>query len=288
MYKPHRKLIWIGFLSTDRFFTERGVPMIWPTYEVRGRHKETHRIRTIRITTMSLEDCKVKAFEQGLMEPLEIMEMPPDKPSERQIEYAVNVGYKVTPEMSVRDVSALLDRYENADSSDPNPELLEYANDKSFNFSNYVGKKALYNIIFDNLIGREKTAFFIFCVYRWLSDDRKANLDKHPYRDRFFGMADILTGNDQFEKSMNKYCGEDIRFFGELIVRNNSSFGGSVNTIAYKTVAEMLSKEFGLNNQIVKTIHKYNEDRKYLKPLRLNNEHKGIIQSIFSLFFKTN
>ena len=232
-------------------------------FKVRGKHKDTNRYRTVQITAVSENKCRQKALEKGLIEPLEVEQLPPREPTERQRAYALSSGIQIPDGATFYDVSALLDRIENNDNSDPRPELIEYADSKEMIFSKYIGKKALYNLIFYCLDGTEKIAFFLLCVYRWLSDDRYANLNDHKYRDRFFKLAEELALDSSFVKSMNRYSGEEIRFFGEIRRPNGECYnGGSVNTIAYKKAAELICREFGLKNRTVKYLSDNRNERR--------------------------
>lgn len=247
--------------------------MYYKHYSVAGKHKDTGRKRTINISAISLEQCKEKAADEGILEPYEITEYPPSLPSERQLAYAKDLGIKIPENATFKDISALLDRKQQVDNLDPQQGLIDYANAREFEFSKYIGKKALYNLIFYKLSGKDKIAFFIFCVYRWLSDDRESNLDTHKYKDKFYELADKLTNDDKFVKSMNRYEGEEIRFFGALTSTNGEiSFGGSTETIAYKTASEILCKDLNLKNRKVKTLPKTNEniDRNQYKTSKKN------------------
>lgn len=132
-------------------------------------------------------------------------------------------------------------------------------------FSKCIGKKALYNLVFNELSDYEKISFFIFCVYRWLSDDRDSNLDTHKYRNKINDIANKLLSDERFIKSLNHYTGQEIRFFGEIRNQYGEVYsGGSTNTIAYKTISEILCKEFNLKNRNAKVFHD-------------NTTHKNII-----------
>jgi hypothetical protein len=98
--------------------------------------------------------------------------------------------------------------------------------------------------VFSNLEGIDKIAFFAFSVYRWLSEDRHANLDTHPHKDVFYEFAEMVKDDTNFNKSLLKYDGEDLRFFGTITSNDTTYSGGSNNTIAYKKTAEYLRNKF--------------------------------------------
>ena len=93
-------------------------------------------------------------------------------PSRRQLAAAARCGINVTSEMNAQDVSDLLSRHLRQDPKEPNPGLVEFARSRGIHFASGIGKRALYNRIWEQLPQYDKFAFFSFCVYRYLSDDR--------------------------------------------------------------------------------------------------------------------
>lgn len=209
-------------------------------YIISGIYQSTKRRRTIELPAISEEEARLYAINQGLIEPLEIFEKPPDPPSVAQIEYASSLGAKVPLNASKQDLSAIIQKKLDSD-SDPKQELIDYANHHKIIFSEYIGKRALYNLIFENLSTVDKAAFFVFSVYRWLTDDRRANLEIHPQRQIFFDFALQVIDNEKVMSSINRYSGKSTRFFGKIIQSNGEEiFGGSVSTIAYKAACDYL------------------------------------------------
>ena len=246
-------------------------------YKVKAIHRDTGRQRTLEISAISNEACRKEAINNGLLEPIEIIAIPSDSPTEKQLLYAKDLKIKIPVDATKADLSALIDRKVNADSSDPRPELIEYANGREMIFSKYIGKKALYNLIFNSLSGLDKIAFFLFCIYRSISDDRYHNLDKHQYRNAFYELAEGLSSDDSFGKSMKRYAGTDIMFFGKIISDDGSEYsGGSQNTYAYKTGTKLLCERFNLKNKSV--FHVANNN----KPLYPQKKQAGcLVTTIF-------
>ncbi len=178
-------------------------------------------------------------------------------PTERQIAYARDLGIAIPENISREDLSHMISKVVDKD-SDPNPGLVEYAQGKGILVSPHMGKRSLYSLIFSSLSGEDKIAFFAFSIYRWLSDDRRANLDNHPNKDAFYEFAKSVADNESFQKSMNRYSGDSLRFFGTLNVQGKDATlehtGGSTGTIAYKTAAEFLKNKFNLPLFKTKTI----------------------------------
>lgn len=215
-------------------------------YEIKALYVPTNKKRTIKIEAQNKADAI--AFikrDSEYAEPFEIKEFF-DPPTESQLDYAKDLKIKMPRDASIRDASALISRAVDRD-SDPNLDLIEYAKGRGLLFSKYAGKKTLYNLIFLNLPQLDKIAFFAFSVYRWLSEDRHGNLDTHPQRHFFYDYARLKSGDEKFIKSMEKYQGEDIRFFGMIKFSDGGeAYGGSISTIAYKDCTDYLNKKLGL------------------------------------------
>ncbi|GIO39093.1 hypothetical protein J41TS12_39540 [Paenibacillus antibioticophila] len=221
-------------------------------FEGTALYSITKRKRSVHIKANSIEEAKEQLLIDGYLEPINIEAVPLEVPSERQLEYARGVGISFPDDIDGYDLSALLSRYEKNDKYDPDPGLVDFADARNIEYSPYIGKKSMYNKVFDALELRDKIAFFTFCVYRYLSDDRHSNLDTSPLKEKFYSFADSQLKNSSFINSMNKYTGESLRYFGKMVIENEGDwetevYGGSTTTIAYKQTAEYLSSEFGLS-----------------------------------------
>lgn len=245
--------------------------MNYTRYKIKGKHFETKRIRSLNINAFDEDDAIELAKNSGL-ETIESIEVVPfEPPTERQIEYATDLGISIPEDACKWDVSTLIDRVVEKD-GEPREELVEFATNHRLFFSKYIGKNALYNLIFRELPDIDRVAFFIFCVYRHISDDRHANLDTHPFRDRFYEFAKEHVKDERFMKSMNRYQGVDLKFFGELTVNGWVHSGGSVNTIAFKT-----ARQFLIDNDLIQPSSHYaykslESDSNYENETILNEE----------------
>ena len=212
-------------------------------YKCRALYINTKRMRTIKDIQAFDEDGVIEQLKRlRYTEPFEIERVSFPEASDAQKEVLGNIYYG---DVCMYDASALISKKDDRDSV-PNPDLLEYATECKICLSYYIGKKALYDKIFWALEGRDKIAFFVFCVYRYTTDDRRANLNKSPHRELFYTFADDNLSNDSFIKSMNRYSGRELRFFGTLTINSRHITGGSTQTIAYKTALEFLRRHFTL------------------------------------------
>ena len=212
-------------------------------FKVKARYIPTNRVRTVEIWARSEEEAKNKLLSSDYSEIVSISRNF-HLPTEKQIAYAKSLGIQITSDMERQDISELIDRKIN-DKSDPNPGLVDFAENRDIIFSSYIGKKNLYNLVFSELPNLDKIAFFIFSVYRYLSSDREANLDISPYKSKFYEFAQSIESNDRLLNSLlSNYRGEDLRFFGTLHINSyNSLYGGSKQTAIYKAAIDFLLRE---------------------------------------------
>ncbi len=201
-------------------------------------------MRTVTESADSVEELREILLSKGFVEPFEVEELEPEAPTEKQLSYAKDLGIQIPNGATKHDLSTLIDRSLSND-SEPNPDLLVYAKVMGIDYPKYVGKKALYKLIFENLGLRDKMAFFVFSVYRYLSEDRGANLGIHPHKGKIYDFVDSLLLEDRIVKSITKYEGEDLRFFGTIrFPDGNEATGGSTKTIGYQIVSEFVSVTF--------------------------------------------
>ena len=224
--------------------------MNYRIYQCKGLFAKTNRKRTLKIEAFSEDEAREHLKQKGFIEPFEIERMPFPEVTDNQRASLGNISFG---DICQFDASALLSKQYDKDTT-PNPELLAYATECGLKFSYYIGKNALYDLIFNTVDLKEKIAFFVFCIYRYTTDDRQGNLHNSLYQDYFYKFAEENIENVNFLKSMNKYNGHDLRFFGKLTINNIQTSGGSTNTNAYKTVIEYLKQKFTLSTISNKTI----------------------------------
>lgn len=212
---------------------------------VRGKWSDTNRVRKELLIAWDKDEAIDIAKKKGMIDGFEVTE---DwaSPTERQLDYAKSLGIKVQDDMSVEDVSALISRKVDSDNQDPQPGLIEFAREHRLVFSDYIGKKALYSLVFRELGDMDRVAFFAFSIYRFISDDRAANLNQHTYNKLLYEFASKYVNDKKFMSSMNRYDGENIRFFGKLRVENSEYTGGSTRTQAFRD-----AKKFLLDNSLI-------------------------------------
>lgn len=211
-------------------------------YECKALFIETNRIRTKKIEAFSEEDAINELKSKGYTDPITLTPIPFDPPTDKQIEVCRDYGTVVPNKACKRDVSYIIDKDMDHDSN-PNPELLSYATEMRIFLSYYIGKKALYNAIFNQLAIKDKIAFFAFCIYRFNSSDRTGNLNQSKYKADFYKFSESHLQDKSFIQSMNRYKGEQLRFFGKIQVGDSTYEGGSKSTSSYKEVMNFLQNQ---------------------------------------------
>ncbi|MCE7044129.1 hypothetical protein [Dyadobacter sp. CY312] len=219
--------------------------MIQPNkkYSISAVYSPIQRIRTIVRIGQNEHDCTEKMRSEGFTDPFKVTELI-DDPSERQMSYATDLGLTIPARASMQDVAAMID-FKKDNDSNPDSGLLEFAYQERLYVSKYIGEKALYDFIFESVDLPIKIAFFIFSVHRNHHKGENYNLNEHPHKDHFMDFATQKIHDVQFKKSMNRYSGNELQYFGES---NQADYEyvhrGSKATIAYKAAYDFLkSKE---------------------------------------------
>ena len=212
-------------------------------YECSAIFAETNRKRTRKIEAFSEAEALEQMRSEGFVDPITIKRIPFDPPTEPQITACKQHHTEIPTKACKLDMSYIIDRSIENDSI-ANPELLQFATEMKIATSYYTGKRTLYCNIFNALDLRDKIAFFIFCIYRFLTKDRCGNLNRSQFKDIFYNFSDVMIENQSFVKSMNRYSGDQLRYFGEYnIGKDTYCYGGSQNTMAYKSAVQYLRKQ---------------------------------------------
>lgn len=238
-------------------------------YEIKAKYIPTKRQRTVTVDGRSEEDAISRLGSDYTDIKSVTLKMNP--PSERQISYAQSLGIVITDDMCAEDVSCLISS-KTDDRLPPKQGLIDFADAHNIVFSNYIGKKRLYYILVTGLPKTDMVAFFIFSIYRHLSDDRESNLDKSLYKKYFYEFAYTHENEDKFMKSLyDNYSGVDFRFFGTLKIRDGDyercEYGGSTQTYAFKCAKQYLIDVnlINANAQNSKTIKKVQPEPQFIQ-----------------------
>ncbi len=223
------------------------------TYEVKGVGIKTGRPRKRKYKGCSEEEVIEKAKQDGT-KVLEIKKLPPDPPTERQIEYALDLGIRIPPDANKYDLSNLIDLYLSYD---------KYADERILGFAKkfgvlrckewkYIGKKKLFDEMWDYFISKEKhrdmVAWFAYRIYRGIVHGRYDVEIQDPWHPIIMRIAEKYKDDEVIIKSLKRnYRGKDLIWFGEIEMEGEIYYGGSKHTIAYKTIYSELMRALALD-----------------------------------------
>lgn len=216
-----------------------------PSYEIKGAGKDTGRKRRRIYTAPNEAEAKQLAEADGTLVE-EITEIPPDPPTERQLDYARDLGISIPANATKDDISDLISL--KVDRDKPATERHKnFGRKYGLEFTNYVGKKALFNRIQAALVvpGRELEllSWFTFRVYRELASGSDSAPITGPDDPTIKEIANELIAEEKIIKSVRRYEGSELIWFGEWTSSDGYVHtGGSNRTEAYKQVSSLLKQ----------------------------------------------
>ncbi len=216
-----------------------------PIYEVKGKEKDTVRKRTrIYSAANELEATRLAEVDGTLVD--EITEIPSEPPTERQLDYAKDLGISIPANATKDDVSDLISL--KVDRDKPiTARHKKFGKAYGIEFTDYIGKKALFNRIQAALIApsreKELLSWFTFRVYRELASGADNAPIKGPDDPIIKEIAEELVSEEKIIKSVRRYEGTELIWFGEWTSPDGHVHtGGSNRTAAYKQVSSMLKE----------------------------------------------
>jgi hypothetical protein len=177
----------------------------------------------------------------------EVTELPPDPPTDRQLEYAKDLGISIPPDATKDDLSDLISL--KVDKDQPSTERhREFVKKYGIELTEFVGKKALFDRIQAALVapGREKEllSWFTFRVYRELAKSAANAPIQGPDDQTIQEIAEELVSDEKIVKSIRRYEGRELIWFGEWTSPDGYVHtGGSNRTVAYKQVLSLLKEK---------------------------------------------
>lgn len=178
--------------------------------------------------------------------------MPNHEPAtERQLEFAKDLGIDLQPGATKEEVSALISEklgQKRLKSDNPADDRhLVFAHRYGIEVIPPIGKKELFDRIFTAIKkpGREMdmASWFVYRVYREIIQRNRNNADfiNGPDDPTVQQIALKIAQDTAILKSMRRYEGREIIWFGEWTDQNRRvHYGGSNQTTAYKRVAALL------------------------------------------------
>jgi hypothetical protein len=223
-----------------------------PKYKISGKSRDSDRKRVI--THQGINEISARAHAEGEgIDVVEIIQLPEETPTERQIEYAVSLGINIPNGATKSELSDLISMAVDKDKPS-DARHLQFAKFYGVDFTRYIGKKLLFDRIQEELIkpGNELNmiSWFAFWVYRELVSGKiNPELDD-PRNAIFISIAQELVSDEKIIKSVKRYNGRDLIWFGEWTSPSGYLMsGGSIQTMAYKTVSKILRDKLSLTSQ---------------------------------------
>lgn len=175
----------------------------------------------------------------------------PEPPTERQLAYARDLEISIPDHATKVELSELIEARLEGDSPAA-PEVHAFAKRFGVIFTQYIGKKSLFDRLFMHLArpGREEdmTAWFVFRVYRQLFHGHKLPTITSPDDIVIRDIARMLAEEKAVIQSIRRYSGRDLVMFGAWTSPDGiDHYGGSKQTIAYKRVSELIRERVGFS-----------------------------------------
>ena len=214
-----------------------------PVYEIQGKGTKTGRNRRRTYEARNEIEARRMAEADGTSVE-EIIERPPEGPTENQLSYARDLGVTIPDGVTKEELSDLIAVKVERDK--PATERhKQFASIYGVEFTSYVGKKSLFNKIQHQLSesGREGElcAWFTFRVYRGFVKGAKRAPIMAPDDPIITELAQALANDAKVVNSIRRYSGRELIWFGEWTSPDGGLYqGGSKRTLAYKAAAAAL------------------------------------------------
>lgn len=221
-----------------------------PYFEITGTSTKTG--RPIKPKTLqAFTEAKAQALaEEAGMTVESVTQLPEQEPTEKQIDYARDLGVSIPISCTRREISDLID-YALWDDEPADSELLALADRYEIEYTQYVGCGKLYDKIWNSpaVIGTKIAALFTYCLYRDLLPKRITPVATTPEHPSIQEIASKVVLDPKLMESIYRYKGNSLAFFGQKTLKNGDLIeGGSNRTKAYKEISAYLRQDptFGI------------------------------------------
>jgi len=228
-----------------------------PSFEVKGRGKETNRARKRVYSAFDEDEAITKAETDGIIvESCNIL--PEPKPTEAQLAYAKDLGISVPQNATLNEVSDMISCRVEYDK--PATERHKsFARLYRVECTDYVGKRKLFNMIFESLQEpsriNDMVSWFVFRVYRELVHGADNTPIQSPNDPTIKEITNELVNDSSVIKSIKRYKGRDLIWFGEWTAPDGSVHtGGSNRTTAYQRASSLLREKLKLSSKTSRSL----------------------------------
>lgn len=149
-----------GYVSPSGGFVNYG------RFCVSGVNSSTGRKNTKRYEAQTEEEARAAAVADGLVEPLTVQVESQIPPTDRQLDYALELEAMIPEGVCKDDVSAIISRITDEDENAPDPGLSQYAHSCGVKFSRFVGGDALLSFMVGQMHGAARGELYAYAVYR--------------------------------------------------------------------------------------------------------------------------
>ena len=219
-----------GYVSPSGGFVNYG------RFCVAGTNSSTGRKNTKRYDVQTEGDARVAAAADGLVDPLTVQVEQQIPPTDRQMDYALELEAMIPDGVCKDDVSAIISRITNEDEEAPDPGLSRYAHACGVKFSRFVGAKALLGYMVGQLQGAARAELYAYAVYRQEKGGSFSDPRRLPVYDALRACGAAVAEDPALMKSLED---RDVYDFA----------GPNRGTKIYKAVAADLKQRGALYNR---------------------------------------
>lgn len=265
-----------------------------PYFKISGMGKESNRKRTKRYKAKDETAAKLMAETEGtIVEAIEYEK--PEPATDRQINYAKDLGLSFPPDININEMSNLISKKVDDDRDAPNW-LLEYVlnifpEENDLSITKYIGIENLFGRLI-NKYSEEKNykSLVTILLYSIINESKNYNWTK-PFNEIadilvIENLAQELSANQQVINSIKRYNTRDYVSLGELI--NDEGYESFSN--AKRTNAYLISKKVLKENALISSVEKqYSDDKNSIRPKiskKAVSQNKGCLVTLI-LFIST-
>ena len=172
-------------------------------FRVTGKSVTTGRNNTRRYEARDEAAARELALADGLTDPFTFEVAPHREPTERQLEYALDLGVSLPDGVCFDDISTIITRVVDFDVEEsPDPGFSRYAHDMGVMFSRFAGRVSLLSHAVAQLKGEKLATLYAYCVYLQDKSGDLGDPRKLPFYDKLCAVGADLASDPVFMKSI--------------------------------------------------------------------------------------
>lgn len=194
-------------------------------YKVKGKNPTTNRMKTCVVVAQSGTPENEITEKSGFLAPytvsLDLESLTERPPSQKQLDYAKDLGISIPLDCSFADLSCLISKFTNEDTNDLiSNELMTFAALHGVCISPYAGSLSGICTTMNSLEYHDFLAFLAYLIYCVVSSQPVGNLDESKHKTVFYKFADSYCDNEHvgecttFEDTHIRYLLEKKHFDG--------------------------------------------------------------------------